>query len=73
MNNLEIVLESGSSVVVHDMKEIRVFFQGELSETITPDNFTNTICSDGYAYSFIGSEQSVSIKGNKVSYLQFFA
>lgn len=73
MHNVEIMLESGTFIAVHDLKEIRVFFQGELSETITPDNFTNTICSDGYAYSFIGSEQSVSIKGNKVSYLHFFA
>ena len=73
MNNLEIVLESDSSVVVHDMKEIRVFLDGELSETITPDGFPNMICFGGYAYSFIGSEEIVTIKGDRVLYLKFYA
>jgi hypothetical protein len=73
MNHVEINLTSDKLTVVHDLREIRVFYDGELRKTVTHDGFADLICYDGYSYSFVGVEESASVKGNDVCFLKFYA
>ena len=73
MNNVEIDLTHDKRAVVHDLREIRVFYEGSLKETVNPDGFANLICYAGYSYSFVGVEESASVKGNDVCFLKFYA
>ncbi len=73
MNHVEIYLKPDKLAVVHDLREIRVFYEGKLSETIKPDGFANLIFYAGYSYSFVGIEESASVKGNDVFFLKFYA
>jgi hypothetical protein len=73
MNHVEIHLTPDQLAVVHDLREIRVFHEGKLSETIKPDGFADLICYSGRSYSFVGVEESASIKGKDVCFLKFYA
>lgn len=72
MNNVEINLTSDKLAVVHDLREIRVFYDGKLSKRVMRDGFADLICYDGYSYSFVGAEESASISGRDVCFLKFF-
>lgn len=72
MNNIEINLTSDKLTVVHDLREIRVFYDGEHRKTVARDGFADLICYDGYSYSFVGAEESVSISGRDICFLKFF-
>ena len=72
MNNVEINLTSDKSTVVHNLREIRVFYDGKLTKTVTRDDFANLICYSGHSYSFVGAEESAAVKGNDVCYLKFY-
>lgn len=73
MNNVEIDLTHDKRAVVHDLREIRVFYEGSLKETVKPDGFASLICYAGHSYSFVGEEESASVKGNDVCFLKFYA
>ena len=73
MNTVEINLTPDKMIIVHELREIRVFCDGSLKETVKPDGFASLICYAGHSYSFVGEEESASVKGNDVCFLKFYA
>jgi hypothetical protein len=73
MENIEINLTSDKIITIHELEEIHVLYQGELSDVITPESIPDFAWRSDCAYSFIGREESAVVQGSMISYLYFFA
>lgn len=73
MENIEINLTSDKIITIHELEEIHVLYQGELSDVITPESIPDFAWRSDCAYSFIGREESAVVQVSMISCLRFFA
>jgi len=71
MYNAEIKCSDGSCVTVNEIKEVREFCSGDLTQTFTVNDLSSFTTMSGYSYNFIGSSDFFSIPGDKIDSVFF--